>query len=158
MPKHFTPAMAKAISDACDKPVLTGVQPLVVMDMMGGGWSQDPALASRTALPIRPNYWFIILAQWRPEITGPQGRDVAVAFVRDLWKVLFELSVSADEATTEEKYMLDTHSNITDLINDTMLMGQQAKIAKSYGDNTDRLHEVKIAYDPAGVFGTAYKK
>lgn len=156
MPKRFTPAMGKAIVDACDQPILAGVQPVVIMDMMGGGRSQDPVLAAKCALPIRPNFWFIILAQWKPEVTGPKGRELAVDFVRSLWKVLFELSLGDEEAG--EKYLLDSHSNIKEMIEDTLLMGQQARIANYYGDNTDRLHEVKATYDPAGVFGTAYKK
>ena len=41
------------------------------MDLMGGKASE--VAIPTTALPTRPYYWIILLAQWDPAVTGDPG-------------------------------------------------------------------------------------
>mmetsp|Transcript_1838 Transcript_1838/g.2915 ORF Transcript_1838/g.2915 Transcript_1838/m.2915 type:complete len:508 (-) Transcript_1838:268-1791(-) len=148
MTSKITPEMGTAIVTAVDRKVPTGVQPVVLLDMMGGGKSQDPDVTAQCALPTRPNYWIIIICQWQPEVTGAKGRDISVAWVRELWKTLIEYSAA------HETVQLDKHANIDELLKDTLELGQQAKVSRVYGDNTERIRSVKEYYDPDGIFGT----
>ena len=155
MPKRFTKEMADVIAATLDKPAPDGFQPVVILDIMGGGKSQDPEAAAASALPNRPNYWIIILANWMPEVIGPKGRELAVDYVKTLWKELFTLSLAAEDEGN--KHLLDSHINSQELLDDTLQMGQQAKVSQVYGDSTDRLKTIKSVYDPCGLFGTALK-
>lgn len=153
MSKVLTPEMGKVMADSLDKTVPTGVQPVLLVDMMGGGKSQDPELSAATSLPSRPNYWIILLCNWKPEVTGPAGREASVEWVRDVWKKLFELSAAAEG---DGNVQLDSHSHVEELLEDTLQMGQQAKISRVYGESTERLQAVKTSFDPNNVFGKGY--
>ena len=64
---------------------------VVLLDLMGGKSRDVPV--SATALPSRPQYWIIIIAQWQPKVTGPAGREVAAGWVRALWKALVQCDI-----------------------------------------------------------------
>ena len=46
---------------------------MVLIDLMGGK-AADVELGTM-ALPARPHYWIVIMANWKPEITGPSGKN-----------------------------------------------------------------------------------
>jgi hypothetical protein len=143
--------MVQAITNALDIPVPPGCSHVLIMDMMGGGRSQDADLQGKCGLPHRPNFWFIILASYDYSITGPEGRDEGVKWVRDLWSTLFQLSLGVEREG--EKHFLDTHSHVEELVADTLQMGQQSRVKKVYGENTERLNAAKVLYDPLALFG-----
>lgn len=144
--------MGKAIVAALEKTFPKGVQPLFILDMMGGGKSQEVDISSM-ALPTRPNYWFIILCQWDPKVTGPEGREYARNWCRDSWQALMHLTMN--DCTDGEQVMLDTHLGDTDeLMKETMLMGQQAKVNNIWGSNLPKMRQVKNQYDPDNFFGS----
>ena len=160
----FTPEMGKVLVAAANQTLPKGVQHIILIDMMGGGKSQEPELAAATALPSRPNFWFILLCQWDPAVTGQeQGRSVAAEWVRSLWKQLFELASVVPNGEGTPPLLDNNHSGLKDLLADTLQMGQQGTgpgpTAKAmlYGANTDRLQAVKTTFDPLLLFGEGYR-
>jgi len=150
MPSKFTHEMAKAASDALNAPMPNGVQQLMFIDMMGGKALEVPA--GSMALCHRPSIWIVIVCMWKPEVTGPEGRDVAINWVRNIWKQLVELD-SKDDAG---KLKVDPSLHLEDvenIIKETMEMGQQAKVGDIWGANEERMKSIKLRYDPDNVFG-----
>lgn len=144
--------MGTSIVNSLNSPFPVGVQPLVIMDMMGGGQSQkvEPSVM---ALPLRPNFWFIIMCQWDPKISGPEGKDFAVNWCRTLWANLMKLSL--EDCDNTEQVSIDTHGGeISEMIKATMLMGQQAKLKDVWGDNAAKMRQVKEKYDAENFFGS----
>lgn len=155
MTKKLTPAIADALVEALDASAPKGVTPVVIIDLMGGGKSQEMDF-NATAVPFRPNFWIIIMAQWAPEVTGPKGRDLGVAWVRDLWMKITEETIRS-ENEQGDVHNLDYVHSPEELMKDTMLFGQQAKLAKIWGDKTERMVSAKSSYDPENIMGVLVK-
>lgn len=142
--------MGKAIVAALEMPFPKGVQPLAILDFMGGGKSQMVEVSS-AALASRPNYWFIFLCQWDPKETGASGRVFAKDWVRSIWTSVLQLAMDAET----DGVILDTHGgDVKELLNDTLLMGQQAKVKNVWGENAPRMLQVKEQYDPENFFSS----
>jgi hypothetical protein len=152
MPKTLTPGIAEAMVNALNMPQPDGITTVMLVDKMGGGKSQDKDAATKCAVPERPNFWIIILAQWKPEITGhEEGRATAVVWVRDLWKAL---TLECNKSEGDSEHILDSsHGSTDDLMAEALQFGQQAKFRQLFGDSTERMKRIKAAFDPDNVCG-----
>ena len=140
MANKFTPEMGSAIVDALDQSAPNGVTPVVLLDLVGNGSKE-----ARTdlALPCNPDFWIIILAQWKPEVAGPEGREHCVQWVRSLWKLLIQLSSDSEN---------DSKDSASESLHDTVMGGQHSGVLGVFGNNVVRLKVVKAEYDPTNAF------
>jgi hypothetical protein len=144
--------MGVAIVKALEGP-FHGFQPLVLIDLMGGKAAEVPI--SSMALPARPSYWIIILAQWKQSSSssGEKEREAAVKWTRDLWSRLVQIDIETNRSEAQNSSYLDHESYEPELLeNLTLAMGQQAQVSRMWGENEERMRAVKAFYDPDNVF------
>ena len=150
---NLSEEMCTEMSQALDF-TAPGVQGMIFIDLMGGKGLEN---ANDTVLARGKKLWVILVARWKPEITGDEGRDIAMKWVKSLWMKLMVLDIKHSDETSTNAYGAGGLEGVEEMLADTMLMGQQAKVKNVWGDSEGRMRQLKAIYDPQNVFGCNFK-